>query len=511
MAENHPSDGQQKERARRLATDGLSIFAILLLCYGYFLPKTGDRDWVANSRAALVYAVVDQGVLHIDAYHESTGDKAFYNGHYYTIASIGPSLVALPAYVAFKAAVCAAPLAVARQQCAQAAAGNHSAWYSHWALVWITFAAVSIPSAALGALVFVLISQVVGSRRHAFWVALLYGLATVAFPYSRAFFQHQVAAFGLAFGFYLLWRVVCAGAQERELWGAGLLFGLSAISEYPLVFAVAALVGWAAHVMGQRRLALNRLVLGAAPLLLAMAAYNLATFGTPLPVAYRYHVLHAELHSQGFMGVTKPSLAALYGITFSPARGLFFTSPVLLLMFPGFVWLWQTRRLPRPLVVAIGAAVASFFLYTMSYIFWSGGSAVGPRYLVPMLPLAMLPAALAIERAWVSRPGQILVGALAAASLFNVWALTIAGQYYPPSQFTTPAGQNPLVFHALPLLAAGDIAENYGHYLGLAGWWSVLPLALALAGVLALRAWLMRPPAPTPSGARFSPQHSGEA
>ena len=97
------------DRNRRIYA--ITVFLILTVCYAYFMPKWGD--WNANSRADLVYAVVDSGVLHIDDYHENTGDKACYpgpydlesdtcEGHYYTDKSIGPSLVALPFYAAFR-------------------------------------------------------------------------------------------------------------------------------------------------------------------------------------------------------------------------------------------------------------------------------------------------------------------------------------------------------------------------------------------------------------------------
>src|SRR5690242_4668906 len=79
-----------------------TLFLTLLACYGYFLPKSGRSDWAASARADLVFAVVDQGVLTIDAYHENTGDKAFYQGHYYAVGSIGPSLMALPSYLVFR-------------------------------------------------------------------------------------------------------------------------------------------------------------------------------------------------------------------------------------------------------------------------------------------------------------------------------------------------------------------------------------------------------------------------
>jgi hypothetical protein len=89
-------------------TYAITLFLILMVCYGYFMPRWAD--WGANSRADLVYAFGDQGVLHIDDYHENTGDKACFpgpfdaatetcTGHYYTDKSLGPSLLALPFYM----------------------------------------------------------------------------------------------------------------------------------------------------------------------------------------------------------------------------------------------------------------------------------------------------------------------------------------------------------------------------------------------------------------------------
>ena len=87
------------------------IFLLLLLCTGYFVPRAGRGDWNATARADLVFAVVDRGVLWIDHYHENTGDKAYFEGHYYAVGSIGPSLLALPAYLVLKPILALPPLA----------------------------------------------------------------------------------------------------------------------------------------------------------------------------------------------------------------------------------------------------------------------------------------------------------------------------------------------------------------------------------------------------------------
>jgi hypothetical protein len=341
---------------------------------------------------------------------------------------------------------------------------------------------VSLPAAVLGMVVYLFALRFTARESHAFVLALTYGLGTAAFPYSKALFQHQVSAFGAFVGFFLLWRVVREGAGRELLWGTGALFGLAAVSEYPVAPFLVLLLAWAALELRDYR-PLHRVVWGALPLLLLFAAYNWTIFGTPLPVGYRYHVEYQQVHQQGFMGITGPTWEALYGITFSPYRGLFFLSPVLLLAFPGLVLLWRKPG-ERRTAVLLGAVIAGFFLYVASYLYWSGGSAIGPRFLVPLVPFLMLPVACAFAR-WFDRPaGRWVLGGLVAVSALNVWIQSVAGQQYPPYEFRGQVVTNPTLQYSIPMLLEGDVALNYGTLLGLRGLASLVPLAVILAGLV---------------------------
>ena len=182
------------------------------------------------------------------------------------------------------------------------------------------------------------------------------------------------------------------------------------------------------------------------------------------------------------MGFTGPTWGALYGITVSPYRGLFFLSPVLLLSLPGPVLLWRDPRF-RSTALLVTLLLAGFLLYVASYLYWSGGDAVGPRFLVPLVPFLMLPLARAWSE-WSAYPvGRVVLWALTVISGFNVWAQSIAGQHYPPYEFRGRVVTNPTTQWALPLLREGDVAVNYGHWLGLRGLATLLPLGL---GVLLL-------------------------
>ncbi|HEX2908462.1 MAG TPA: hypothetical protein VHO69_16440 [Phototrophicaceae bacterium] len=457
------------------------------------MPKWAD--WGANSRADLVYAVGDKGVLYIDDYHENTGDKAQFEDHYYTDKSLGPSLVALPFYLVFKAVAALPPIERFIESGQGLGSFNDTlnpdgqgvrpeAVYQGLALTFMTFFAMAIPSAILGVVVFLFAARFANRDWYAFILALAFGLATIAFPYSNVLYQHQLAAFGAFVGFFLLWRVIYEKASLNWLWVVGLLFGLATITEYPVVPFLGIIFLWAIIKM-PNRLALYRVVLAAVPLGLIFAAYNYAVFRTPLPVGYEYSTNWQNEHQTGFMSLTTPSLERLYGLTFSPVRGIFLISPFLLLAVPGFFTLWREQKDQRGAAIVIDLVVIGFFTYNAASSMWWGGFTVGPRYLIPMLPFLTLPIIFTLNH-WLQRLwGKLLVGLLIVVSLANVWIMTIAGQGWPPVDewpltFAQMNATSPLVDYSLPLFLKGEIARNYGIILGLRGFASLLPLLIAV-------------------------------
>jgi hypothetical protein len=118
------------------------------------------------------------------------------------------------------------------------------------------------------------------------------------------------------------------------------------------------------------------------------------------------------------------------------------------------------------------------FLFNSSSIMWWGGFAVGPRYLLPMLPFMTLPIIFVLRKwgDWAWLRGLVIV--LFAWSLIATWGLTLAEQAFPPDTL-----RNPLVEHAWPNWKAGNIARNLGMFLHLPSIASLVPL---LVGVTAL-------------------------
>jgi hypothetical protein len=475
-------------------TYAITIFLITLICYGYFLPKA--LDWAGNSRADLTFAVGDHGVLYIDAYHENTGDKAFFEGHYYTEKSIGPSLVALPFYLVFRVIAGLPPVneflhsdrtlgdtANLRNPGAETLGIRANSFYEDVALAFITLFATSLPSALLATILFLFAARFARRDSYAFVLALVYGLATIAFPYSTVLYQHQLATFSLFVGFFLLWRVIYEQSNVRWLWAVGLLFGLAAITELPVIPFLGLVLLWSVYQYPNRS-ALYRVVLGALPFLGVHFLYHFLIYGNALTVSYLYSVYWQDFNQQGVVSVTAPSAERLYGITVSSFRGLFFISPVLLVALPGLLLMWQQPRRYRSATILFVLIIVGFFLYNASSVQWWAGHSIGPRYLTPMLPFMMLPMIFTLNHWLSSHLNRALIGILVALSAFNVWAQTLAGQVFPPVNGADNVTiQNPLVQYALPLLAQGDITRNYGTLLGLPGFFSLLPLIVLLIAI----------------------------
>jgi hypothetical protein len=330
------------------------IFLTLLVIYAYFFPRWAD--WNQNSRFDLVLAVVDQGTLAIDAYWHNTGDYAVFQGHYYSDKAPGTAFLGMPFYWVFKNLM--APwlmktiVPALATNAALAATLNPEGTglladklYFFLALVFVTFFVVVIPSAGLGVLFYKLLEHFSRNRLRALVLTLAFALATPAFAYANLFYGHQIVAFCLFAAFYLLFDVHQTRRLSLRLSAVGWLCGWALITEYPSALIVVGLGLYAMYRVRDWRRWLWILLVGMPPLVLA-GLYNWAIFGTFLPVGYEYSELWQDVHRQGFFSITMPTIEAMWGITFSPYRGLFYVAPFLLLSLPGFVCWWRTQSLP---------------------------------------------------------------------------------------------------------------------------------------------------------------------
>src|SRR5262249_17472656 len=193
--------------------------------------------------------------------------------------------------------------------------------------------------------------------------------------YATQFFGHAAAAAALIGAFLAV--------ETRRFVLAGLLCAAAVACEYPVAPFAAGIA--ALGIYRGRARAAAFLVAGALPIVLLLAIYHHAAFGSIFATGYRFKANpeFIQTHGEGFMGFSYPHASWLWGITFSRQRGLFFYAPWLLLAIPGCAALWKTDR---PRAIFLGATCACSLLLVGSYNYWTGGDCIGPRFLAPVIP-----------------------------------------------------------------------------------------------------------------------------
>jgi hypothetical protein len=254
-------------------------------------------------------------------------------------------------------------------------------------------------SAAVGVLLFCL-ARSLYPRRVAAAVALLYGLGTIAWYYAKSAFSEPLTVL-------LLLGALLAGERRRYVLAGAALGGMLLTRQTALLLVVP-VVAWALlreHWMGEGE-ALRSTVALLSPVglgLAAMLGYNGYRFGNLLESGY------------GRIFWSTPFFVGLYNQLLSPGKGLFVFMPILLLGVAGWRALFRERRDWAWLVLA---SVVCYLVPHALYANWSGGGGWGPRLLMPIVPLLMLPMGYVIQRWQYRRVGRIALLLLVALSLF---------------------------------------------------------------------------------------------
>ena len=198
------------------------------------------------------------------------------------------------------------------------------------------------------------------------------------------FEEVPTAALGFA-AFALAW--------SRRPFASGLLAGVAALTAYQAGLTAAIIGLYIA--LGGARLA-GRFLLGLAPSILLLGAYNWAAFGSPLHLSYRYNASEFRTEQgKGFFGIHEPGLHATR-IVLVGDRGLLVDAPVLALAAIGLVLLWR-RGFPAE-SAACALVTLAYLAVEFGYFDPYGGDSPGPRFFIPALPFLALGLGLAFER-----------------------------------------------------------------------------------------------------------------
>jgi hypothetical protein len=248
-------------------------------------------------------------------------------------------------------------------------------------------------------------------------LAVAYALGTCVWATgSETLWQQTVNVALLTGAIHTFLRLLEAPESRRTALLAGLLLGAATASRPTAIFVAGAIAG---YLFVHHRRTLPLLVAGAVPMLIAVAAYNLHYFGSPLNFAQELIGHQIAFEKTGSHDVWQtPLLVGAVGLLISPSRGLLVFSPFLALSFWGLVRLWKE---PNPIYAPLRplsiAALLTMGLQCKWFDWW-GGWTYGYRpwlEAVPVLVLCMLPV---IARVCAHRGAAMLLAVLLGWSVF---------------------------------------------------------------------------------------------
>jgi hypothetical protein len=232
---------------------------------------------------------------------------------------------------------------------------------------------------ALAGIVWLMVSfgRALGYQIHTSrWIAIAFVFTSMAWPYVKTFYPQPSVALLLLLAVYAAyqWRK----AQEiKWLWWLSLALGLAILFRFSALIIVPVIIIYLVFTSSkqERWRWILPLVIGVGGAGLVTAWYNWQRFGSVFETGY---------HEVAW---TNPTVYGLYGLIYSPGKGILFYAPMLILCLVGFILF---ARVNKPELWLILGLWISYLAFYAPYDFWTGGFNWGPRFLLPVLPLAFL-------------------------------------------------------------------------------------------------------------------------
>jgi hypothetical protein len=383
------------------------IFLTFFIVYSFFIQWS---TWNEESRFALTRAIVDEQRLEIDSYANQTGDRAYYNGHYYTDKEPGTSLIATPIYYIVKSIwqpgytkdylIYYQPTFKGGKVSIVFPLNDSSTQLS---MIMVTVFCSSLFSALTVVLIYKISKYFCKREKFRMLVVIIAGFGTLLFSTALLFWSHAFATFLSFLSFYLLFT----RRNRSSFLLSGIFLGYSISSS---IYSILFLVSYLFYL----------LLLKEKRFLFFLSGM---CFGLLLIIFYKYYIY--DVISIVGRGPSDPEIwdgkpeysdalripflhltisiheiaifpHILIKLLFYPERGLFFYSPILILSLFGLKNLYKKHK-PEFFLVAF---IFLFFLSSLSVRtdFWFSGITFGQRDFVFVVPFLMIPLIYSIQR-----------------------------------------------------------------------------------------------------------------
>ena len=293
---------------------------------------------------------------------------------------------------------------------------------------------------------FIIVRQMGYPQRTAIWTAMLFGVGSIAWPYSRTYFRDTLAMMFLAisWAFAVMITKNIGGKKSKSYLWLLMLVSLIAgvLSKNTIVIALPVLliyITFSRWRQGSSTFSI-RLLKNKKTIILAVAGTLLIilwlAFLSPTGLFARYSLEYYQLLFQKFFLSPHPHiLEALLGPLLSPGKSIFLFTPILII---ALISLFKRTETAWP-----GWAYLGFLILAQALFYdeaWWGFINWGLRFTLPAIPLLMISAAPIVD-IWLSTPkGLFALWGLATISVVVqlMGILPPLGEYYQFLYSSTP-------------------------------------------------------------------------
>ncbi|MGD1055312.1 MAG: glycosyltransferase family 39 protein [Nitrososphaerales archaeon] len=331
------------------------------------------------------------------------------------------------------------------------------------------------------------------SERAAIFVAFAYAFSTISWPFATFLFQSDVSALFVLLALYFALNAVrkAEGRNQpliRNFLLCGLAIGAALTVDYVDGILVPVFLGYlivasSGSISNRIKGAVSFLLTSLIGVLL-LALYNYSSFGT-------FYTSSEQLyqHSPGLFSSFSFFLPrGLFLNLFTPLRGLFFYSPIMAAGLFGIYKQFKSSSFNRNSLFILLVFLAIVIPYSMFYG-PAAGNSFGPRYLIPAMPLLLLPIGSVIDDSHGKWTGAVLwlLYLLYSVGVSINGLAALEGAIPPTMQWFS----SPLISDVLPALARGQLDTWWVHQVGPL-WPCIVLLILSLAIVAPALVWRLQ-------------------
>lgn len=228
------------------------------------------------------------------------------------------------------------------------------------------------------------------SEQRAYLLSAFFGLSSYSFVFAQSTYEHH---FEMLFILMSMFYALKNNSKKSGI-TSGLLLSLGLIFRTTTILAVPAVLLMLKDTKSRLR-ALLGLSIGVVFVLL----YNYYRFGSPFESGYpiAWTLTHGDKFV--FWSISRIPIA-LFGLLFSPGKGLLFFSPTILIAMLGLRTFWTKNRWMTYSIILMSVIYLGIFSLNFA---WHGSIwSYGPRYILPIVPFLYLPIIYVKPKRWIT-------------------------------------------------------------------------------------------------------------